>query len=301
MSVTSLPLSAGEDTFELHSVELELEAVEKQIRDLQVKQAELRERKAALEAPRSQVNSRHLITTPSTSTPCVSLSRPNAPRKWPGQGQFTPAPGHRGSWVQQRRTRAGPRSRTSPPPPPPVFEIPTRNRFAPLRETDRDTVIIGDSIVRHVRATVAKGKARTHCLPGARVLDVAAQVPRVVSRNTGAVVLHAGSNDTSLRQSEILKRDFKTLVETVRSTAPTARIIVSGPLPTYQRGIERFSRLFAFNEWLQSWCPAQNLHFIDNWNVFWERPRLFRADGLHPSRVGAEILSDHISRALHTF
>ncbi|GAA6072448.1 uncharacterized protein LOC113634233 [Tachysurus ichikawai] len=104
-----------------------------------------------------------------------------------------------------------------------------------------------------------------------------------------------------MKQSEILKRDFNTLVETVRNSAPAARIIVSGPLPTYQRGIEKFSRLFALNEWLQSWCQAQNLLFIDNWNVFWERPRLFRADGLHPSRVGAEILSDHISRALHTF
>ncbi|GAA6075108.1 uncharacterized protein LOC113651004, partial [Tachysurus ichikawai] len=42
--------------FELHSVELELEAVEKQIRDLQVKQAELRERKAMLEASRSDAH-----------------------------------------------------------------------------------------------------------------------------------------------------------------------------------------------------------------------------------------------------
>ncbi|GAA6085823.1 uncharacterized protein LOC113642534 [Tachysurus ichikawai] len=106
----------GEDTFELHSVELELEAVGKQIRDLQS----------------------------------------HAPRKRPAQAVFTPAPGNRGPWVQQRKTRAAPRARTSPPPPPPVFEIPTQNRFAPIGETDRDAVIIGDSIVRHVRVTVAK-------------------------------------------------------------------------------------------------------------------------------------------------
>ncbi|XP_047676318.1 E3 ubiquitin/ISG15 ligase TRIM25-like isoform X2 [Tachysurus fulvidraco] len=164
--------------------------------------------------------------------------RPRAPRKWPAQALFTPAPGYRVPWVQQRKTRAGPRARTSPPPPPPGFEIPTQNLFAPLRETDRDAVIIGDSIVRHVRTTVAKGKAHTHCLPGAHVLDVTAQVPNVVSRNTGAVVLHASSNDTSLKQSEILKRDFNTLVETVHSSAPMAGISVSGPLPMYQRGME---------------------------------------------------------------
>ncbi|KAK3505701.1 hypothetical protein QTP70_004387, partial [Hemibagrus guttatus] len=139
---------------------------------------------------------------------------------------------------QQRKTRANPRARTSPPPPPPVFEISTQNRFAPLRETECDTVIIGDSIVRHVRATAAKGKVHTRCLPGARVLDVSAQVPAILKKNIGAVVLHAGTNDIRLRQTEILKKDFRSLVELVRTTSPTTGIIVSGPLPTFQRGIE---------------------------------------------------------------
>ena len=38
--VSSLPFGAGEDTFELHAVQSELEAVEKQIHDLLVRQAE---------------------------------------------------------------------------------------------------------------------------------------------------------------------------------------------------------------------------------------------------------------------
>ncbi|KAK3552083.1 hypothetical protein QTP70_033662 [Hemibagrus guttatus] len=59
---------------------------------------------------------------------------------------------------QQRKTRAKHREKPSPPPPPSVFEISTRNCFAPLRETEYDVVITGDSIVRHVRATAAKGK-----------------------------------------------------------------------------------------------------------------------------------------------
>ncbi|KAK3505846.1 hypothetical protein QTP70_003826, partial [Hemibagrus guttatus] len=109
--------------------------------------------------------------------------------------------------------RAKPRARTSPPSPPPVFEIPTQNRFAPLRETACDAVIIGDSIVRHVRATAAKGKVHTRCLPGARVLEVSAQAPAILKKNIGAVVLHAGTNDIRLRQTEILKKDFRSLVE----------------------------------------------------------------------------------------
>ncbi|KAK3542574.1 hypothetical protein QTP86_030521 [Hemibagrus guttatus] len=82
---------------------------------------------------------------------------------------------------------------------PPVFEILTQNRFAPLRETAYDAVIIGDSIVRHIRATAAKGKVHTRCFPGARVLDVSAQVPAILKKNIGAVVLHAGTNNIRRR------------------------------------------------------------------------------------------------------
>ncbi|KAI5095921.1 hypothetical protein C0J45_14351 [Silurus meridionalis] len=57
---------------------------------------------------------------------------------------------------QRRKRQAKPRSRTSPLPPLRAFEISTENCFAPLRETERDTVILGDSIVRHVRTTGAK-------------------------------------------------------------------------------------------------------------------------------------------------
>ncbi|KAK3506474.1 hypothetical protein QTP70_001298, partial [Hemibagrus guttatus] len=186
----------GEDSFELHSVDLELEAVEKQIRDLQVKQIQLRQRKAALESPSARTR--------------------------PAQVSFTPAPGYHAAWMQQqRKTRAKPRARTFPPPPPPVFEIPTQNRFAPLRETACDAVIIGDSIVRHV--------------------------PAILKKNIGAVVLHAGTNDIRLRQTEILK-DFRSLVELVRTTSTTTRIIVSGPLPTFQRGIKRFYRPDGFTQ-----------------------------------------------------
>ncbi|KAK3530863.1 hypothetical protein QTP70_003631 [Hemibagrus guttatus] len=187
----------SEDSFELHSVDLELEAVEKQIRDLQVKQAQLRQRKAALESSRTDAH----------------LSK--AQRKDAARPGFV----HSGAGVRRSLDAAAAEDASQAPgedlspPPPPVFEISTQNRFAPLRETECDAVIIGDSIVRHVRATAAKGKVHTRCLPGARVLDVSTQVPAILKKNIGAVVLHAGTNDIGLRQTEILKKDFRSLVE----------------------------------------------------------------------------------------
>ncbi len=190
---------------------------------------------------------------------------------------FSLAPGNPGRWVPQRKTRSRPWSATSPPP---VFEISSRNHFTPLCETEYDAVIIGDTIVRHVHATLDEGKVHTHCFPGAHV---SVPIPAILKddESVAAVVIHSGVNDTKLRQMETLKRDFRSLIETVRSTSPATTIIVSGPLPTYRWGHKRFSRLFALNEWLLLWCKDQKLLFVNNWNLLWERPRLFRADGLH--------------------
>ncbi len=55
-----------------------------------------------------------------------------------------------------------------------------RNLFSPLRETGCDAVIIGDSIVRHVRAKLTEGKVPTHCFPGACVLNDIAQIPAIL-------------------------------------------------------------------------------------------------------------------------
>ncbi len=76
-------------------------------------------------------------------------------------------------------------------------------------------MVIGDLIVRHVCATLAEGKVHTHCVPGARVLDVSVQIPTILKgdESVGSVVLHAGVNDTKLKQMETLKRDFRSLIE----------------------------------------------------------------------------------------
>ncbi len=236
---------------------------------------------------------------PTTSTPCVSLHRPVHPgrdrHRWPS---LRPS-GNHGPWVQQRKTRSRPRATTSPPP---VFDISSRNRFAPLCETDRDAVVIGDSIVRHVRATLAEGKVHTHCLPGARVLDVSVQIPAILKddESVAAVVIHAGANDTKAAADGDTEEGLQELIETVRSTSPATTIIVSGPLPTYRRGHERFSRLFALNEWcfhgVQSRKFSLSIIGIFSGSVL----GYFVADGLHPSRVGAELLSDNITRTLRS-
>ncbi|KAL7859623.1 hypothetical protein SRHO_G00147700 [Serrasalmus rhombeus] len=98
-------------------------------------------------------------------------------------------------------------------------------------------------------------------------------------------------------RSEVLKEHFQTLLDTARKKTD-ARIVISGPLPTYWRGSERFSRLFVLQSWLRGWCTCNGLGYVDNWSSFWEQPALYRRDGLYPSPLGSVILSRNIERAI---
>ncbi len=46
--------------------------------------------------------------------------------------------------------------------------------------------------------------------------DVSVQISAILKddESVAAVVIHAGANDTKLRQTETLKRDFRSLIET---------------------------------------------------------------------------------------
>uniref|UniRef100_A0A3P9CEN2 SGNH hydrolase-type esterase domain-containing protein n=1 Tax=Maylandia zebra TaxID=106582 RepID=A0A3P9CEN2_9CICH len=57
-----------------------------------------------------------------------------------------------------------------------------------------------------------------------RILQIADEYPTVTN-----IVLHTGSNDVSKQQSEVLKRDFTGLLNTVNSL--NAAVFISGPVP----------------------------------------------------------------------
>uniref|UniRef100_A0A672GPG4 SGNH hydrolase-type esterase domain-containing protein n=1 Tax=Salarias fasciatus TaxID=181472 RepID=A0A672GPG4_SALFA len=172
---------------------------------------------------------------------------------------------------------------TAPPPPRPLFP-PT-------------SLIIGDSIVWNIHFF----NAIARCFPGATVPTILAKLPELLRSAPSSVrwvIVHIGSNDTTRRHSELTKKDFKDLFSLLQSSVKI--IYNSGPLPTLFWGAGRFSRLLSLNTWLQHSCSAHNLHFIDNFNLFWNRPALYRQDGLHPSRLGNSVVSGNIQHAVQT-
>jgi hypothetical protein len=109
-------------------------------------------------------------------------------------------------------------------------------------------------------------------------------------KTANRVIIHVGKNDIRKEQSELLKKDFSELFETLQRLE--VQSFISGPLPA--RGTNMFSRLLGLNTWLQRTCSTKGVNFIDNFNIFWGHRQLFKLDGLHPNKLGVRVLKDNI-------
>lgn len=221
----------------------------------------------------------------------------------------TPAlePSQRGEWVTSRRNsrKAKATANAKATASPPVHHAPpvhVSNRFAPLSEAPAEepvqsTLVIGDSIVRHVKLATPLGApaATVTCIPGARAPDISGNLRLLGNRRYSRVVIHVGANDIRLRQSEVTKANVKEVVKQAQTLSE--EVICSGPIPM-RRGDEAYSRLSSLNRWMSKWCAENHVGFIDNWLKFEGKPGLLGRDGVHPTREGAALLSCSIAHSL---
>ncbi|KAL2085094.1 hypothetical protein ACEWY4_018414 [Coilia grayii] len=182
-------------------------------------------------------------------------------------------------------------------------EILSTSSFQPLKPV----TVLADSNVAHPAHAIPlppqhrsaeQSRSETWCLPGARVEDVQARVPEVVEQHptTSAIVVHVRSNDIRLQQSEKLKSDFTSLIQTILATGK--KCVVSGPIPSACFSDMQFSRIRQLHVWLMGHCSRENVPFVDNFGSFWRRRSLFARDGRHLNRAGVSQLASNLELAL---
>uniref|UniRef100_A0AAQ6AC87 OSK domain-containing protein n=1 Tax=Amphiprion ocellaris TaxID=80972 RepID=A0AAQ6AC87_AMPOC len=158
-------------------------------------------------------------------------------------------------------------------------------------------LIIGDSITRNIRFF----NAITRCFPGATVQIILDKLPGILQSLPSTVrriIVHVGCVDASRRQSEITKSEFLKLFQCLRTCSKA--VFISGPIPPYNRGCRLFSRILGLNSWLLSACRTHNMGFIDNFNLFWNRPSFYRSDGTLPNKLGSSVLTGNIQHAVQS-
>ncbi len=202
-------------------------------------------------------------------------------------------PVQQGNWVTVRWHSRWSKHRSSVP-------IETLNRFSPLSDAptekpDESALVIGDSIVRNVK--IETPATIVYCLPGARAPDIMANLKVLANakHKFSKIIIHIGTNDVRLRQSEISKNNVKEVCELVTTMSDT--VICSGPFPAY-RGDDIHSRLLSLNGWMSKWCPQNNIGFIDNWTSFGADLTCWKEMVFIPPWGGATLLSRNMAHSL---
>ncbi|XP_076121625.1 uncharacterized protein LOC143102116 [Alosa pseudoharengus] len=170
------------------------------------------------------------------------------------------------------------------------------NRFSPLASPEKPgTLVIGASTIRNVM--LATPSAIVKSISGARASDIESnlKVLAKANRKYSKIVIHTGTNDVRLRQSEITKQNFISVCRFAQQMSDS--VTFSGPIPI-KRGDEMLSRISDLNRWLSKWCANNNVGFIDNLSFFWGKPGLLKRDGIHPTWEGTALLSRNIDRHL---
>ncbi|MCP4268391.1 MAG: hypothetical protein GY777_22915 [Candidatus Brocadiaceae bacterium] len=181
------------------------------------------------------------------------------------------------------------------------------NRFQILAEPlddPQETRLIGDSIVRDQLQEFcgrAPTKRKRFCIPGAGVDHVIAAKDEVTTglNDNSLLVIHVGTNDVERTRSEDLLQKYRKLIQQYKSK--TNNIIVSGVLPRISANTVFYSKAFSLNNCLKTLCQQEGIDFTDNWNQFYQKPDLFRRDGLHLSPVGSARLGRLLSDAVASF
>ncbi|XDV16393.1 hypothetical protein PO909_016130 [Leuciscus waleckii] len=169
----------------------------------------------------------------------------------------------------------------------------SRQRHSAQSAAEPRTLIVGDSIIRNISSR----DTTTCCLPQATTSDINRELQNILMKHKteNRLIIHVGKNDIHKEQSELLKKDFNELFETLKRLK--VQTFISGPLPA--RGTNRFSRLLGLNTWLQKTCNIKGVNFIDNFNLFWSQRQLFHQDGRHPNKLGSRVLKEKIYFSLN--
>ncbi|XP_043953876.1 uncharacterized protein dok4 isoform X1 [Gambusia affinis] len=155
-------------------------------------------------------------------------------------------------------------------------------------------LIVGDEALNGISHVCNPKKTRVISFPGDTVSDLTRKVLSLTADQPDieCLVVHVGANDLAKQKSEILKKDFNILLNTMGKLK--MKLFLSGPIPSPQWGDEKHSRLGMINKWLIKTCSTSSVTFIDNLWIYWQRFHLFGRGGRNLNKHGIKLLTANL-------
>ena len=156
----------------------------------------------------------------------------------------------------------------------------------------KDTIYVGDSIMRKTDSRLSKGEDVVVCLPGARIEHVTERVEKIMGRgNGGTILVHVGTNNADKEGTTAIVEKYRDLLKKTKQ-ARVGQIIISGILPVFGNRIQgyRNSKRMAVNGMVERLCKEEDVGYVDLWESFVGREDMYGRDGLHLSGKGQQCL-----------
>ena len=164
----------------------------------------------------------------------------------------------------------------------------------------KDTIYVGDSIMRKTDSRLSKGEDVVVCLPGARIEHVTEIVEKIMGRGHGGTILvHVGTNNADKEGTTAIVEKYRDLLKKTKQ-ARVGQIIISGILPVFGNRIQgyRNSKRMAVNGMVERLCKEEDVGYVDLWDSFVGTEDMYRRDGLHLSGKGAAVFAEGLSGAV---
>jgi len=102
-----------------------------------------------------------------------------------------------------------------------------------------------------------------------------------------------GTSDTARSSLRSVQKVYRTLGVAARHSG--IQVVFSSVLPVKVKRLERTSRIWQINKWLQDSCHIQGFSYLGHATHF-EKPDLLTADEVHLSKQGKSIFGHRLAK-----
>ena len=166
-------------------------------------------------------------------------------------------------------------------------------------------LMVGDSLVGQVTGNhfAKRGPNHSHrAFPGAGVKRVTKEVKKLDPAPRNTLILSVGGNDFFRRDgvpgdTRTLIKDYDDLLKAARSK--TGRCVVVGLIPRRSFTRKCYRTAIEVNKKLGDLCKVKGLRFVNPWDSFFGKDRLYARDGIHFSEQGSKMFVKMVSQKLY--
>ena len=163
-----------------------------------------------------------------------------------------------------------------------------KNRQNYPKEPEKKTLVIRDSMIKHIEATkvqrAARSKTVCHSYSGATVGQLQKKFEENCQNDKYKTIIHVGTNDLVHEDENHVAKKMESLIEKVRPRAE--RFAVSSVIKRYDSKVPE-RKIASYNNLVHSLCLKHNIYYINNDNI--DKPLLNRSN-LHLNKVGDKAL-----------